>query len=234
MHKSFFITGTDTGVGKTYVAAGLIKAFRTMGLRVCPMKPVETGCRVRRGKLLPSDTRLLIRTSGVKEDLEMINPYRYGPPLAPSVAANMEGDVIGRRRIIDSYHLLKRKYDITIVEGAGGVMVPLQDKYFFIDLIKDLDIPVLIIARPGLGTINHTLLTLDALRRRGIRIIGVVINYCERRRGLAERTSTETMRQTGRVNLFGVVPHKATKNSAARGAVFNELGEKILSALQIN
>jgi dethiobiotin synthetase len=108
MKKGLFITGTDTGVGKTYVGAGLIRAFTAMGYTVCPMKPVETGCTVRYGRLIPGDTRQLIRASGVNESVESINPYRFRHPLAPSVAAELEGVVIKKQKILSAYRSLSK------------------------------------------------------------------------------------------------------------------------------
>jgi len=232
MRKSLFITGTDTGVGKTYVAVGLIRAFKNMGLNICPMKPVETGCRKRGGNLLPSDTFKLIHSSGTKEMLDRINLYRFRHPLAPGVAAEIEGIAIKKKKILSSYRYLHKKYDITLVEGAGGVMVPVYKKYLFIDLMKDLNAPALIVTRPGLGTINHTLLTIDALRVRGVDIVGVVINYSLiKRKGLSERTNPEVLEKIGRVPLLGIVPYSLNVHTYRSNKVFNQIGKKLLSVL---
>jgi dethiobiotin synthetase len=232
MHKSLFITGTDTGVGKTYVTVGLISALKEMGLNVSPMKPVETGCRRRGGKLFPSDTFKLIHSSGSKETIDRINPYRFRHPLAPSVAAEIEGIVIKKKRIISAYKYLHEKYDITLVEGAGGVMVPVYKRYLFIDLIKDLNAPALIVSRPGLGTINHTLLTIDALRAREIDIIGVVINYSlNKRKGLSDRTNPEVLERIGGVPVLGIVPFSVKAYAPGSKKVFDHIGKNILSVL---
>ena len=232
MRKSLFITGTDTGVGKTYVAVGLIRALKNMGLNVCPMKPVETGCRKRGGKLFPSDTFKLIHSSGTSETLGRINQYMFRHPLAPSVAAEIKGIVIKKKKIISAYKYLHEKYDITLVEGAGGVMVPVYKRYLFIDLIKDLNAPALIVSRPGLGTINHTLLTIDALRAREIDIIGVVINYSlNKRKGLSDRTNPEVLERIGGVPVLGVVPYSLNAYAHKSKKAFYKIGEKILSVL---
>lgn len=232
MRKSFFITGTDTGVGKTYVTAALISTMKEKGLNVSPMKPVETGCRRRGGKLFPSDTLKLIHSSGSKETIDRINPYRFRHPLAPSVAAEIEGIVIKKKKIISAYKYLHNKYDITIIEGAGGVMVPVYKRYLIIDLMKDLNAPVLIVSRPGLGTINHTLLTIDALRAREIDIIGVVINYSlNKRKGLSERTNPEVLEKIGGVPVLGVVPYSVNAHTYRSRKAFDQIREKILSVL---
>ncbi len=232
MHKGIFITGTDTGVGKTYAAAGILNALKKIGINSCPMKPVETGCNIQKGKLIPQDAITLINASGVSEPLDIINPYRYRPPLAPSVAAEMEKIAIKKQRIFSAYRYLLNKYDITIVEGAGGIMTPVYKKYLFLDLIKDLGLPVIIVSKPVLGMINHTLLTIAAARSRKINIYGVIINHtCRIKKDTSERTNPEIMEYLGRVPILGVVPYSQNPASAPTKKVFGEIAEKILSCL---
>ncbi len=229
MHKGIFITGTNTGVGKTFVSAGLLQAFKEMGFSVCPMKPVETGCRINGGKLIPLDTLKLIDASSVKESLDIVNPYRFKPPIAPAVAAELEWKVIRKSKIISAYKKLSNKYDITTVEGAGGIMVPVYKKYLFLDLIKDLDIPVIIVSRPGLGTINHTLLTIRTAQSRGIKVLGVIINYAAKiKKGLSEKTNPEVIEQLGGAPVLGIVPYSEKPASHIKRK-FLEIAEKILS-----
>lgn len=229
IHKGIFITGTDTGVGKTFVAAGLLQAFRKMGLNVCPMKPVETGCRVKKGILVPEDTVKLIQASGITESIDVINPYRLRYPLAPAVAAELEGVIIKKKKILSAYNYLLKKYDFTIVEGAGGIMVPVYKKYLFLDLIKDLNLPLIIVSRPGLGTINHTLLTIEAAKSNGINILGVIINYATKiKKGLSEKTNPEIIEQLGGVHVLGIVPYSKNYMSSSIKKVFLMIAEKIL------
>jgi dethiobiotin synthetase len=214
MSKGIFITGTDTGVGKTYVAAGLIRTLKAGGLNVCPMKPAETGCRMRKGELVPSDTRTLMRASGVKEPVDAINPYRMRHPLAPAVAARLEGVTISRRIITEAYRKLSSRYDLVVVEGAGGVMVPVYKRYRYLDMMGDLNLPVLVVARPGLGTINHTLLTVHALRQSGLAVLGVVLNESVKgRKGPAERSNPEVIAGLGRVAVLGTVSYSERAGS---------------------
>ncbi len=204
--KGIFITGTDTGVGKTYVAEGLIRGFRKKGVDVGIMKPAETGCRARDGRLIPADALRLLKTAGVRDSLEFANPYRFTRPLAPSVAAELAGKTISPARIVNSFRILSRRHDCMIVEGAGGVMVPLSGKYLYLDLAAALRLPVVIVARPGLGTINHTLLTISALQKRRLRIAGFVMNYAkDRKRGLAEKTSMSVIEKISGERLLGIV-----------------------------
>jgi dethiobiotin synthetase len=228
MHKGIFITGTDTGVGKTFVAVGLITALRKLGYRVCPMKPAETGCVIRKGRLVPGDSLKLIKSAHVDETLDMINPYRFRHPLAPAVAAELAGTSIRKKKIFFAYRKLSKKNDIVIVEGAGGIMVPLYKKYLLLDLIKDLTLHILIVSRPGLGTINHTLLTIDAARNREIDISGVVINYSTNMgRDVSERTNPWVIEKLTGVPVLGIVPYM----KGPRMKTFKHLAGKMLSRL---
>jgi len=216
--KGIFITGTDTGVGKTYIAAGIAATLRETGVNVGVMKPAETGCRAKNGRLIPGDAFKLIQSSGVRDALDFVNPYRFRKPLAPSVAARLEGKIIVPAKIISAYRELSRSHDFMIVEGAGGIMVPLGDRYTYLDLARTMKLPVLIIARPGLGTINHTLLTVAALNRTGVDIAGIVINHGQdRSSGLAERTNPSEIEKLSGVPILGVVRHRSRRFSDILG-----------------
>jgi dethiobiotin synthetase len=233
--KGLFITGTDTGVGKTFIASGLLRAFRSKGLNVCPMKPVETGCRPRAGKLFPRDTIKLARASGTKLPMSTMNPYRFRSSVAPSVAADLENRAIHKKKIISIYNRLVRKYDITIVEGAGGIMVPVYREYLFLDLIKDLGLPLLIVTRPGLGTINHTLLTIEIATMRGIKVLGVIINHTTpKKSGLPEKTNPEIIERLGRVPILAIVPNFKRPLSSRNIGVFHRIVENISLRLEKN
>ncbi|MDP3296829.1 MAG: dethiobiotin synthase [Thermodesulfovibrionia bacterium] len=228
MHKGIFITGTDTGVGKTFVAVGLINALKEKGFDVCPMKPVETGCRTKKGKLIPEDTMNLIKASGIKEAVDVINPYRFKHPLAPSVAAELERKLIKKEKIFSAYNYLSKKYDITIVEGAGGIMAPLYKKYLFLDFIKDLKLPVIIVSRPGIGTINHTLLTISVAKGRGINILGVVINYAGQiKNDISVKTNPKIIESVGGIPVLGIVPYSKNPEPDDK-KIFIMMAEKIL------
>jgi dethiobiotin synthetase len=206
MDKGIFITGTDTGVGKTYVAAGIAAVLRDI-LDVGVMKPVETGCSMRKGNLVPRDALRLIKASTVHDELGLVNPYRFSKPLAPYAAAGLDGKKIRINNIMKAFQVLSRRHDFMIVEGAGGIMVPLTEKDTFLDLARVMRLPVLIVARPGLGTINHTLLTIAALRARRVPIAGIVINYAQEQvRGMAERTNPITIEKISGVQVLKSVP----------------------------
>lgn len=226
MSKGMFITGTDTGVGKTFVATGLIRVMKESGLNVCPMKPVESGCKSVRGKLIPADALALQKAAGVDEYIDVINPYRLKNALAPSVAAEIEGIEIRKREILSAFKRMSAKYETIVVEGAGGIMVPVYKKYLYIDLARDLKLPVIIVSRPGLGTINHTLLSIDALISRGLNVLGIIINYTEKvRKGLAEKTNPIYIEKIGKVPVLGIVPYSGNKKYTQR--VFRDIASKI-------
>jgi dethiobiotin synthetase len=206
--KGIFITGTDTGVGKTYTGTSIAAAMRRKGVDVGVMKPAETGCRVRQGKLVPADALALMRSAGVADPLELVNPFRFRAPLAPLIAARLEGKRVHLRKIVAAYQSLEQQHEFMIVEGAGGILVPLSRSQSYRDLAALLGLPVLIVARPGLGTINHTLLTVEALQQRTIPIAGIVINYGGKREaGLAERTNPAIIERLSGVPVIGIIRH---------------------------
>jgi dethiobiotin synthetase len=210
MLKGIFITGTDTGVGKTYVAAGIAAELKKGGMNVGVMKPVETGCSMRAGRLIPKDALRLMKAAGAHDSPALVNPYCFRKPLAPSIAAELDGGKVDIKRIINAYQILLRRHDFMIVEGAGGIMVPLTHAYTHLDLAFILKLPVVIVARAGLGTINHTLLTIAALKGRGIAIAGVVINHAKHQeKGLAITTNPFIINKMSGVSILATVSHRS-------------------------
>lgn len=207
MGYAVFISGTDTEVGKTVIAAGLALALKKRGVDVGVMKPIVTGCRSRRGKRFSEDVDYLVCASGCDDAPELVCPCMLRDPLAPEVAAQREGVRIDLRKITRAFKELCRRHEVLIVEGAGGLFVPIKSKYFMIDLAAAFASPLIVVARPGLGTINHTLLSCEAARARDIDLAGVIINGYARRPSLAERTNPEVIRRYARAPLLGVVPH---------------------------
>ncbi len=171
-----FITGTDTGVGKTFVARGIASALRARGRRVGVMKPVETGCGggLRRR---PADALALRAAAGSALPLDRICPYRLDAPLAPDVAARLENVRIDPAVILAAFRAIDAVHDVTLVEGAGGLLVPIVERYSMADLARDLDLPLLVVVDSKLGAINHTLLTLEAAAARGLAVRGYVLNH---------------------------------------------------------
>lgn len=230
-----FITGTDTGVGKTFVAAELIKSLVKKRVRTAPMKPVETGCRVQNGIVNPADAIALKEAARVDIPLELVNPYALQHPLAPSVACGFEGIRIEIDKIKSSFIELSRQFDFVVVEGVGGLMVPIIGSYFFANLACDLSLPTIIVSRPGLGTINHTLLTVLAARVWGLDLIGVVINYSEpQTNSLAEKSNPKVIELLSDVPILGIVPFAKLPNRKTE-QVFDSISEKLFdfSALRV-
>jgi dethiobiotin synthetase len=197
------------------VAASVASALKRCGIDAGVMKPVETGCRVRAGRLGPRDTLRLMKTAGVRDPMSLVNPYRFHNPVAPFVAAGLENKKIEPVKIISAYQKLSKRHNFMVVEGAGGIMVPLSRTYLYLDLAQDIGLPVLIVARPGLGTINHTLLTIAVLRARKIPIAGIVINYTENKKiGLAEKTNPLAIENISGVKIVGIIPFGSKDVSA--------------------
>jgi dethiobiotin synthetase len=148
-------------------------------------------------------------------------------PLAPAIAAGLEGVTIKKKKILSSCNYLLKKYDFTVVEGAGGIMVPVYRGSLFLDLIKDINLPIVIVSRPGLGTINHTLLTIKAAQSRKINILGVIINHSSKtRKDMSEKTNPGVIEKLGRIPLLGIVQY--TKNKTPHKKLFHKLAEKLI------
>jgi dethiobiotin synthetase len=205
--KGIFITGTDTGVGKTLVACGLAALLKDMGSNIGVMKPAETGCEERDEKLLAQDAFYLKEASGCEEPLEKICPYQLRDPLAPSVAAAREGIKIDVGEIARIYEEISAAHDITIVEGAGGLLVPLLPHYTYADLVGLLKMPVIVVAANRLGVINHLLLTLEHASCRGLRVLGYVLNQLEGQTSLAAQTNAEALLSLTATPCLGQIPY---------------------------
>ena len=206
MGKGLFITGTDTGVGKTLVSMGLITLFKERGMRVGVMKPVESGCRRENGGMTPEDANLLKNAAGSRDDLDIINPYALEAPLAPALAAEMEGVEIRLEVILRAFEILKSRHDIVIVEGAGGFLVPIFGDFFMADLAKELNLPLVLVTEAKLGIINHTLLTLANARERGIPVLGIVMNRTSEQQGLPETLNPDALKRWAKAPFLGSLP----------------------------
>lgn len=201
--KGIFVTGTDTGVGKTVVSATIARTLQQSGKRVAPMKPIQTGA----GEGVLLDIEFIQKVMGTNYSLELVCPYRYALALAPVVAANLAGERINVEKIKSAYFDLSLRHEIVIVEGAGGLVVPITETYFMSDLAHDLDLGLIVVIRPGLGTLNHTLLTIDYARSHGLNILGFVINNFPDGPDLAERKNPQLLLGLTGEKILGVIPH---------------------------
>jgi len=206
MGAAIFITGTDTGVGKTFFACGLAGLLESYGYRVGVMKPVETGCAKRDGVLYPEDAWRLKEASGCAETIERICPYRLPEPLAPSIAAERAGVRIDIDRLLTVLEEIKGAHDITLVEGAGGLMVPIVPSYTFADFARVAKLPVMVVAANQLGVINHLLLTLEHASCKGLTLLGYVLNRVSNEPSLAAETNREVLLGLTGVPCLGELP----------------------------
>ena len=208
MNKVIFITATDTGVGKTTVSSALARLAKDAGINVGYFKPVETGCEEE-----CLDAKTLSSITG--QDLDEIVLYRYKNPVAPFVAEEEEGIKIDINKIKKHLAKLKEKYELLIVEGAGGVAVPITKVngkiYTYLDFAYENNLPTLVVARANLGTINHTYLTVKALKEKNIKILGIVLNGLSDNPSLAEKTNPYIIREMTGVDIWCICKHK--KNS---------------------
>ncbi len=188
--KSIFITGTDTGVGKTYTVLRLIEAAHKLGIKTAVMKPFETGCRLCGRKLVPTDAINIMKASDLK-DINMVNQYRFKAPAAPYIAAQLEHKVINPAKVFDTYEKLSKQYEFIIMEGAGGLLVPITKDFSYADLAKKLSLPVLIVSANKLGAINHTMLTMDCLNLHDIEPLAVILNNTDKKSDIARKTNAK-------------------------------------------
>lgn len=207
MSTGIFVTGTDTGVGKTIVAATLARLLRMKGIRVGVMKPVTSGCREENGVIVSDDALLLCQAAGIpySEDVAL---YRLREAVAPAEAAKVENIQIVFSDIKAAYERLAAAYDYVIIEGAGGLMVPLSGGLLVGDLARELGLPLLVVACPGLGTINHTVLTCFAAQQMGLGVAGVIVNGMPDNPGLAERSAPHHIGSLCGAPVLGIWPQR--------------------------
>ncbi len=236
-----FVTGTDTGVGKTLVACAIARWCRQAGLDVGVMKPVATGGIRAPGhgrRWVSEDALALAEAAGVEDPPELINPVCFREPLAPWTAARRVGRRIRLTPLVRACDILRSRHAYVIVEGIGGLLVPVTPRQTVADLAAWLGLPLLVVARPGLGTLNHTLLTIEAIRARRLPLHGVVINVSRPPAAtpvdrLAERTNPTILRRF--VSVLGTLPFlprvHARQETGLAQWLERALGARTLSAL---
>lgn len=205
MTQAYFVTGTDTDVGKTHVACQLIEQYIAQGLKVVGMKPVAAGCELVGGEWINEDVQRLTTASNVDAPAELLNPYCFKEFIAPHIAAEKAGVTIQISKIVDAFKQLSAMADVVIVEGAGGFLVPLDSQTSLADLAVALGIPVVLVVGMRLGCINHTLLTVEAIKARQLTLHGWVANeidpkmqmYQENLQTIAYQLKTAPLFQSG-------------------------------------
>jgi dethiobiotin synthetase len=215
MSKGIFVTATDTGVGKTVAAAALIRSLRLAGIKAGGMKPFETGLALEAGELVSADGAFLRRAAEMDDSMELVTPQRFETPLSPYVASAREGAPVCLDSVFNAYERLSRKYEFMVVEGAGGILVPILRRqgddtsvYYMIDLIRDLKLAAVVVVRPLLGTINHTLLTVSRLLDEGVSVAGIIVSHSEPPQGsVAEETNVQALEELCPVPLIAELPY---------------------------
>lgn len=203
MSAALFVTGTDTGVGKTVVACALLLALRRRGVAVGALKPVETGCPAHGW---PPDGAALAAAAGLDLPRPAVVPYALPEPLAPAVAARRAGIAIDLDVLDSAFQAQRARSELVVVEGAGGLAVPVTGNVDMADLAARWRLPLLVVARPGLGTLNHTVLTVAYARARGLAVLGIVLNPWPEAPGIVEETNPQELARLTGVPLLGRLP----------------------------
>jgi dethiobiotin synthetase len=212
-HKGLFITGTDTGVGKTLVAGAIARILRREGYRVGVFKPVATGCRHDREGLVSADAEFLAWCADCEYPLSVVTPVTYATPAAPAACERVERRPVDFEHIANTYRYICANSDLVVVEGIGGIRVPISQGIDVLGLAAGLKLPVVIVARPDLGTINHTLLTVDAVRSAGLHVAGVVVSgYNLEAADVAAQTAPEIIAEYGKVDILALLPYDPDSN----------------------
>jgi dethiobiotin synthetase len=208
---ALFVTGTDTGVGKTFVGCALAHAWRAAGRTVGVVKPVETGVERE-----PEDARALAHAAGDRSPLDDVCPYRFRAPLAPSVAAALEGRTVDVDRIAALIERRARSVDVLLVEGAGGLLVPIAGTTTWLDLVVRLRLPMVLVAANRLGTVNHSALTARVAATAGVTTVGFVLSQPTPTTDTSATSNAETIARLTALPCLGVLPHLGRPDEAAR------------------
>lgn len=221
--RGLFVTGTSTGVGKTVVAAGLAWALRKGKIDVGVMKPFATANRVFSKKYRSEDTAMLARAAGVSDPDNELNPFFYKLAASPLVASQLKHDPpVDIEKALQILQNLAEKHDFMIVEGIGGIMVPLTENESVADFAKRAKLPVVIVSTPILGTLNHTLLTLMACKKFGINIKGIIMNKMPKRPSVVEQKVPEVIERLTGVRVLCTLPFSKGGNYATIGMMLEK------------
>lgn len=205
--RGIFVVGTDTEVGKTVVAAGLVAALRRRGVDVGVMKPVATGGVHRRAGLVSEDAEFLAHVADTSDPLDTVSPIVLPEPLAPTVAAERAGVKVDLDRIRQAFRTIRDGHQATVVEGIGGLLVPIVHGWTVAEMAGEFALPLVVVGRVGLGTINHTLLTVEVARSRGLDVRGIILNrYNAETAGVAEDTNPAEIARESGLPVLTVVP----------------------------
>lgn len=204
--NGIFVTGTDTGVGKTIIAAGIAGAMKRDGIDVGVMKPIAAGMPKKQG-FKSEDAEFLSLASGSNDNENEVNPIFLPMEASPLVASKVLHLNIDLDKVFSVFNSLTSRHEFVVVEGIGGVMVPIKPNYFVADMIKKMSLPVLIVCRAALGTLNHTLLTAKCCKDYGFDVAGIVVNGVRNSNSVAEKTASDAIHELTGLPVIGVVPY---------------------------
>ena len=204
--NSYFVTGTDTGVGKTAITAAIAYSLRRRGIDVGVMKPIATGVAQKAGPFRSEDVALLHDSSQVKDDEKTINPVFLPLPVSPYDASKILGLEIDMGIVFERYGYLVKSHQMVLVEGIGGIMTPITKDFFVADMIKQMGLETIVVTRSTLGTINHTTMTIEMCRKYRIPVRGLIINYFDENGTPAERNAPSTLHEVTGLPILGIIP----------------------------
>jgi dethiobiotin synthetase len=187
VRKGIFVTATDTEVGKTYVSCKILEALKSLGINCGCFKPVSTGDR--------NDAKALIKASSIEESVEAVTPMFFKNPMSPYGASLLENKKFDLKKIEKTFKYFVEKYDFTVVEGVGGILVPLKKDFFVSNIIEKFNLPVIVVARHNLGTINHTLLTIEKLKNNNQKILGIILNDSKNKNDISTISNAKLIKQ---------------------------------------
>ncbi|MDR1418542.1 MAG: dethiobiotin synthase [Endomicrobium sp.] len=196
MHRGIFVTATDTEVGKTYVSCKIAEALKDLNINVGVFKPVATGDR--------KDAGALIKSSNIKESEAKVTPMFFKNPMSPYGASLIENKTFNLKKVYSHFKYFLDKYKFVIVEGVGGVLVPLKKDFFVSDLIKNFKLPIIVVARHNLGTINHTLLTIEQLKKGNKKILGIILNGHKNKNDISSKTNASLIKKITKLNVLSL------------------------------
>lgn len=230
--RDLFITATDTEIGKTVISGAISAALKKRGINVGVMKPVASGgVKNKYGRLISEDASFLMQAVQIDEGMRnIVNPLCLGPALTPAIAARESGVTIDVQQFIASYQKLREMYEYTVVEGVGGITAPLWEDYLVIDFMQAVNLPAVVVASAKLGSINHTVLTVEYARQHKIKVIGIILNgWPEGEAGILEKSNAEYIERLTLVPIIGKFPYvPAISVTECKTEGLAELGEKYI------
>ena len=221
--RGVFITGIDTEIGKTEIACGFAWVLRKNEIKVGVMKPFATSSKIYSKDYKSQDTAKLAKAAGVGDPDETLNPVFFPLDASPLMAAEISHKPINLKKVIEKFMFLKKKYDFIVVEGIGGVMVPITDKVSLLDIVRKMNLPVIIVSRPKLGSINHTVMTINACREFKVPIVGIIFNQMPIRPNIVESMTPFYIERLTKTKTLSVIPFMDKRNSKKIGSYLRDI-----------